>query len=230
LPVKNENFSISSKILQPVAKNFKFEEKYLEQVQSVVFIRAINGESIKSGTGSFITNDGHILTCCHVINGSTEIHVRIKPYNGDNGTAKWEIAELIWQDENLDMAVLKIKEGGYLPLSIRTPETKTVPGEGIYLWGFPFGSKLSDDLDQLQPSLFQGSISSVQIRGGLERINANMEAKRGCSGGPVFSKNDGSIIGILCGSQTEGDEGLIEEINFIRPVKYIWEKVINMQK
>ena len=52
-----------------------------------------------------------------------------------------------------------------------------------------------------------------------------MEAKRGCSGGPVFSKKDGCIIGILCGSQTVGDEGLIEEINYVLPVKYLFEKV-----
>ena len=67
--------------------------------------------------------------------------------------------------------------------------------------------------------------SSIQTKNGIERINTNMEAKRGCSGGPVFSKKDGCIIGILCGSQTVGDEGLIEEINYVLPVKYLFEKV-----
>ena len=49
---------------------------------------------------------------------------------------------------------------------------------------------------------------------------------RGCSGAPVFSKKDGTIIGILCGSQTEGDSNLVEEINYVLPVKYILENVI----
>ena len=98
------------------------------------------------------------------------------------------------------------------------------------MWGYPFGGRLSDDLNELQPSLFQGYISSIQTKNGLERINTNMEAKRGCSGGPVFSKKDGSIIGILCGSQTVGDEGLMEEINYVLPVRYILEKVFNLEK
>lgn len=44
-----------------------------------------------------------------------------------------------------------------------------------------------------------------------------------CSG--IF-KEDGTIIGILCGSQTEGDSNLVEEINYVLPVKYILENVI----
>lgn len=86
--------------------------------------------------------------------------------------------------------------------------------------------RLSDDPDKLEISLFQGAVSSVQTKGGLSRINANMEAKRGCSGAPVFSKKDGTIIGILCGSQTEGDSKLVEEINYVLPVKYILENVV----
>ena len=78
----------------------------------------------------------------------------------------------------------------------------------------------------MQPSLFQGSISSIQKKNGIDRINVNMEAKRGCSGGPVFSKKDGSIIGILCGSQTVGGDGLVEEINYVLPVKYIWLRAV----
>ena len=57
------------------------------------------------------------------------------------------------------------------------------------------------------------------------RINTDMAAKRGCSGGPVFSRKDGTVIGILCGSQTQGEDGLTEEINFVLPAGYIWEEM-----
>ena len=43
--------------------------------------------------------------------------------------------------------------------------------------------------------------------------------------GAVLVK-DGAIIGILCGSQTSGDEHFLEEINYVLPVKYIWERVV----
>jgi S1-C subfamily serine protease len=139
-------------------------------------------------------------------------------------------AKVIWEDPKIDAAVLKIPDGIYPSLALRSLETDTHTGEAIYLWGYPFGGRLSDDLNELQPSLFQGYISSIQTKNGLERINTNMEAKRGCSGGPVFSKKDGTILGILCGSQTVGDEGLMEEINYVLPVKYILEKVFHLNK
>lgn len=74
--------------------------------------------------------------------------------------------------------------------------------------------------------MFQGAVSSVQTKGGLSRINANMEAKRGCSGAPVFSKKDGTIIGIFVVARLKEDSKLVEEINYVLPVKYILENVV----
>ena len=56
-----------------------------------------------------------------------------------------------------------------------------------------------------------------------EKQFVDMQAKRGNSGGPVIDRETGLVVGILCGSQTEGDSRLVEEINYIRPIKYIWE-------
>ena len=206
-------------------KEFNYEETYLKQVDSVVFIRTSTEDGMSSGSGSIITNDGYILTCNHVISGAENIQVRLQNRKNADVSTTWENADIVWEDTELDAAILKIRDGKYNALPLRTLETGTFTVEAIYLWGYPFGDRLSDDLDELQASLFQGYISSIQTKNGIERINTNMEAKRGCSGGPVFSKKDGCIIGILCGSQTVGDEGLIEEINYVLPVKYLFEKV-----
>ena len=206
-------------------KEFNYEEAYLGQMDSVVFIRTSTEDGTSSGSGSIITSDGYILTCSHVISGKENIQVRLQNRKNANVRTTWEDADVVWKDPNLDAAILKIRDGKYDALPLRTLQTGTFTGEAIYLWGYPFGGRLSDDLDELQPSLFQGYISSIQTKNGIERINTNMEAKRGCSGGPVFSKKDGCIIGILCGSQAVGDEGLIEEINYVLPVKYLFGKV-----
>ena len=206
-------------------KEFNYEETYLKQVDSVVFIRTSTEDGMSSGSGSIITKDGYILTCNHVISGAENIQVRLQNRKNADVSTTWENADVVWEDTELDAAILKIRDGKYNALPLRTLESGTFTGEAIYLWGYPFGGRLSDDLDELQASLFQGYISSIQTKNGIERINTNMEVKRGCSGGPVFSKNDGSIIGILCGSQTVGDEDLIEEINYVLPVKHLFEKV-----
>ena len=223
---EKEAFQISGDTLGLPKENFKYEEEYMDQTKSVVFIRTKRGRSVSNGSGSIITTDGYILTCNHVIDKAKEIQVRVRAAQ-DGEAAVWKKAEVCWSDVKLDAAILKIPtDEEYSSLPLRAADTKTLPGEPIYLWGYPFGIRLSDDPDKLEISLFQGAVSSVQTKGGLSRINANMEAKRGCSGAPVFSKKDGTIIGILCGSQTEGDSKLVEEINYVLPVKYILENVV----
>lgn len=223
---EKEAFQISGDTLGLPKENFKYEEEYMDQTKSVVFIRTKRGRSVSNGSGSIITTDGYILTCNHVIDKAKEIQVRVRKAQ-DGEKAVWRKAKVCWADAKLDAAILKIPtDENYSPLPLRAADAETLPGEAIYLWGYPFGSRLSDSSDGLDASLFQGSVSSIQRKGGLSRINANMEAKRGCSGAPVFSKKDGTIIGILCGSQTEGDSNLVEEINYVLPVKYILENVI----
>ena len=75
-------------------------------------------------------------------------------------------------------------------------------------------------------SLFEGQISSSQIVQGCERLYVDIQAKRGNSGGPVIDRESGCVVGVLCGSQIEGNSRLVEEINYIRPVKYIWENYV----
>lgn len=222
--------SLSRQHLGKPEEHFDYEKSYLKQVESVVFIRVNRKDGMASGSGSFITDDGYILTCCHVIEGGQHVKVRLRKNTEEGGEVSWHDARIVWADRNLDAAVLKIEGEGFTALAMRNVEEKTNTGEAIYHWGYPFGGKLSDNLDELEPSLFQGYISSIQTKNGLKRINTNMEAKRGCSGGPVFSRKDGRIIGILCGSQTEGDSALMEEINYVLPVEYIWEQVISKEE
>ena len=73
---------------------------------------------------------------------------------------------------------------------------------------------------------YQPMIASTQIQRGYEKQFVDMQAKRGNSGGPVIDRETGLVVGILCGSQTEGDSRLVEEINYIRPIKYIWETFV----
>lgn len=224
-PVKAETM-IREDQLAADNEDYNYEKMYLEQVKSVVFIRALTNGQGASGSGSIISKDGHILTCNHVIEGQRDIRVRIQQERDGNTETVWEEAELVWRDANIDAAILKINRTDFQPLPLRKSDGVTKTGESIYLWGYPFGGRMSDNLNDLQPSLFQGYISSIQVKNGLERINTNMEAKSGCSGGPVFSKVDGSIIGILCGSMTVGREKLVEEINYVLPVKYLFGAVI----
>ncbi len=213
-----------------INETFDYDTSFGKKEQGLVMIRANIGPAgsgqISTGSGSVITSDGHILTCNHVIEGCSSVQVRVKvPVIR---TVLWLDAQVIKADPVLDAAILKINVQGFPALPMRLADKETKIGESIFHLGYPFGVKLGDHEDEVAPSLFQGHVSSVQTKNGLKRINADMAAKRGCSGGPVFSKKDGSIIGILCGSQTEGDDKLIEEINYVLPVSYVWENLLEI--
>ena len=212
-------------LARPIAE-YSFDKHFPEQEKSIVFIKVEGPEGSGSGSGSIITSEGHILTCNHVISGSTDIQVRLSPEIDGEKPAVWEKAVTLWADPDLDMAILKVPGSGYPALALRENDADTVKNELIYIDGYPFGAKISDNVNMLDASPFNGHVSSRQIYGGIRRIMCNIEAKRGDSGAPAFSKKDGTIIGILCGSHTEGDEQLTEEMQFLRPVQYVWDNVI----
>lgn len=236
------NFFIEEKQLKSRYNDFDYaremDSDFKTQKEGTVYIRATRTKDIIEGSGVLITDTGYILTCAHVIRGCDNILVMLTQY-AINGTSRsWEQAELIWYDEEIDAAIIKISEKKGLSLPIAAPDVEFKTGEEIYMLGFPFGETLSDDLNGLCSSMFKGYISSIQKKRGLDKINVNMEAKQGCSGGPVFSKEEGYIIGIFSGSHIErsdrdgdGDrDRYIEEINYVLPIKYIWERAIGEDK
>lgn len=229
---KIKNFRIEQKELCPQYKEFNYDvalnDDFSRQKEGTVFIRAFSNNGEGQGSGVVISDLGYIITCEHVIHGSDDIMVKLTSTSDPLGV-KWEPAEIVWFDEELDAAILKINAKANVALPIESKEYVSRSGDSIYMMGFPFGGRLNDDLNLLSPSMFFGKVASIQKKKGLDRIDVNMEAKRGCSGGPVFSKKSGAIIGILCGSQTHGGEGLVEEVNYVLPIKYIWERVITNQ-
>ena len=68
-----------------------------------VNVKTSNGEG--AGTGFFISDDGYILTCHHVIDGATAISIVTQD------STSYE-AEVVGSDSDLDTAVLKVKNAG----------------------------------------------------------------------------------------------------------------------
>ena len=98
-----------------------------------------------------------------------------------------------------------------------------MPLEKTLLIGYPFGDKTKEGI-----TCFAGKIASIepQYNAGGELLLYNGEAKSGNSGSPVFG-HDGRVIGVLLGSMMErSTDMLTEEINYIRPVKYLFQKFV----
>lgn len=182
---------------------------------TIIYIETDKG----SGSGVILTQDGCALTCAHVVSGAEEIYVRYQKSPEEFDVVK---AELIVSDRVKDMAVLKLEGSCYDYAYVDDSEQLPRPGRDIVILGFPFGSRMNDDVMELGISFTKGYVSSNQTISGQKRTLLDISAKAGNSGSPVIDYITGKVIGILSGSYTGGARNA-EEINYMIPIQYVFE-------
>ena len=159
------------------------------------------------GSGVIISKDGYLLTNRHVIENAQQIEVVL-----NDGTAY--PAELVGEEAQIDLAVLRIKGGpstGFHHLEPGDSDRLRV-GEFVMALGSPFS---------LSSSVTLGIVSQKgRAIGALpyeDFIQTDAAVNRGNSGGPLVDM-DGKLVGINTMIQTSGtSEGNIG-ISFAIPV------------
>ncbi len=156
------------------------------------------------GSGVIVSNEGHVLTSLHVIEGAQDIEVRF----GDN-TSKTIItpAQLIGSDSSTDLALLKI-DAEQLPRAIPIGSSNAVRvGDTVLAIGFPSQELIS------QKSVSRGIVSALGIpQDGLpivDYIQTDAAINYGNSGGALVNTR-GELIGInsFIYSQSGGSDGI----------------------
>lgn len=168
------------------------------------------------GSGVFITSDGYILTCAHVVDGASAVKVTLS----DNTTLD---ATIVGSDTETDIAVLKV-EGNNFSYSTLGDSDALVVGEPCVAIGNPLGT--------LTGSVTSGVISALERTITVEGQTMNLlqhdaAINSGNSGGPLYNEY-GEVIGIV-NAKTSGTD--IEGINFAIPVndiKNVIEDLINV--
>ena len=166
-----------------------------------------------SGSGSVIDQQGHILTNYHVIEGAKQISVML--YNTDSFPA-----ELVGQDPNNDIAVLKIHAPDTLLFPVPWGDSSNLRvGQHIIAIGNPFGFERTmstgviSSLNRQIPSKTHKAIRSI--------IQIDASLNQGNSGGPLLNSR-GELIGMNTAIATRsGDNagiGFAIPINTIRRV------------
>jgi len=142
-----------------------------------------NGRSM--GSGFFISSDGYILTNNHVVEGATDITVRL------NDRREFD-AEIIGLDPQSDLALLKVNGKG-LPYVGLANSDKVKVGEWVLAIGSPFGLDYSVSAGIV--SAIGRSIPSSQQQNYVPFIQTDVAINPGNSGGPLFNL-DGEVVGI----------------------------------
>jgi putative serine protease PepD len=162
-------------------------EIYRRAADSVAYITARGAQGSATGTGFVVDADGLIATNEHVVDGASEITVKLSD-------GKAQKATVVGQDKSTDVALLKIDTGAgkLTPLKL-ADSSKVQIGDATFAIGNPFG---------LEDTLTTGVISATQRQitapdgfsiSGVLQTDAALNP--GNSGGPLLDDR-GEVIGI----------------------------------
>ena len=112
------------------------------------------------GTGIIFSEDGYILTNCHVISGCSACKVLVTDIYGVD--TQYD-ATLVGFDEDMDLAVLKV-EGRNLPVAVFGISDDLQVGEPVYAIGNPLGVELRN-------TLTSGIVSAINKYGQVVGVN-----------------------------------------------------------
>lgn len=150
------------------------------------------------GSGVIVTSDGYILTNHHVIDGASEIRVKMM----DNGAE--HVARLIGSDQGTDIAVLKI-EGENLPSLPFADSDSLEVGDLVLAVGNPFGLGHTVTMG-IVSALGRADVGIVDYE---NFIQTDASINPGNSGGALVN-SQGELVGINTAilSRTGGNLGI----------------------
>ncbi|RYZ67680.1 MAG: Do family serine endopeptidase [Proteobacteria bacterium] len=148
------------------------------------------------GSGFVVSPDGFILTNAHVVNGATEVTVKLvdrREYR----------AKVIGVDTRTDVAVIKIEATGLPTVRFGDPG-KLKPGQWVIAIGSPFGM-----VNSVTAGIVSATSRSLPNDAYVPFIQTDVAVNPGNSGGPLFNM-EGEVVGINSQiySQTGGYMGL----------------------
>ncbi|MGB0722749.1 MAG: DegQ family serine endoprotease [Gammaproteobacteria bacterium] len=162
-----------------------------------------SGQEAESlGSGLIVSDDGYILTNNHVVEGATEILVRLSD-------RRQMVAELVGTDPRSDVALLKIDAEGLPTATIGTSKNLKV-GEWVLAIGSPFGFDFT-----VTAGIISALGRSLPSENYVPFIQTDVAINPGNSGGPLFNL-DGEVIGI--NSQIYSRTGGFMGLSFAIPI------------
>lgn len=170
-----------------------------------------NDLTLASGTSFAISSDGYIATNNHIVNNAEKIQI----WGIDGDFTKPYEAKLIIQDENNDLAILKVElenpeAFSDIPYSLLS-ESKSLVGENIFVLGYPLRATMGDEI-----KLTSGIVSSNSgFKGDVTSYQFSAPIQPGNSGGPLINQS-GQVVGIVSAKHLDA-----ENVSYAIKVTYL---------
>ena len=158
-----------------------------------------------SGTGFIVNESGLVVTNKHVVDGSTQVSVRMASGSEYRGT-------VTQRHPTLDLAYISIDSSQtFTPIAVGDSDEVRVGAEVIAI-GFPLGSALGSE-----PTVSVGIISAKRDA----RLQTDASLNPGNSGGPLLDMY-GQVIGVVVSRvETDGSGRPISGIGFAIPINEV---------
>jgi hypothetical protein len=164
-----------------------------------------------TGTAFAITPGGVMVTCHHVISDSVRVYVLF------NGQTELRPAVTMVSEPWRDLALLRMLDpwGSENWLLIDPPAAEFELGEEVGILGYPLGH-LGNEINYSQ-----GIINSVRMPDAWRVVQIDAGAAPGSSGGPLFRRADGRVMGVL--SSGLHAEGIGMHANFAMDIGEVYK-------
>jgi len=150
-----------------------------------------------SGTGFFVSKNGHIISNHHVIEGCNTVKLTFK--------GKEVSADVLASDKKNDLAILKADITPSKVYSIAAEDASLL--EDIIIAGYPLGKKVSAAI-----KTSKGSITALAGYGdNYSEFQTDAALNQGNSGGPIMDQK-GNVVGVAVANY--GKQAGVESFNF----------------
>ncbi len=166
------------------------------------------------GPGFIVSADGYVLTNAHVVDGATEVTVKLT----DKRDFK---AKVVGVDKRTDVALLKIDATG-LPFVKTGDAERSKVGEWVVAMGSPFGFE-----NTVTAGIISAKARRLPDENYVPFIQTDVAINPGNSGGPLFNLA-GEVIGI--NSQIYSRSGGFMGISFAIPIDVAMKVKDQLQK
>ena len=185
------------------------QQVYDQVTPSVVAVLGMQKMYASVGTGVIFSEDGYILTNCHVIAGCSSCDVWVSDAHGVDREFE---ARVVGYDADADLAVLKI-EAENLPAAEFGVSDDLRVGDPVYAIGNPLGVELRNTLTN---GIVSAINRDVDVDGvAMTLIQTTAALNSGNSGGPLINQY-GQVIGINTIKMMSSDD-TIEGLGFAIP-------------
>ena len=204
----------------PQEGGLSLQQIYEQTIDSVVSISCTLANGSSTGTGVILSEDGYIVTNCHVVENATSVSVQLT----DERTFQ---ASLVGADAVSDLAVLQIEAEGLKAAQFGDSAALRV-GDSVVAIGDPLGVEFRGSMtDGIVSAINRDIVSDGRT---LTLIQTNAALNSGNSGGPLINCY-GQVIGInTMKISTFVDEAGVEGLGFAIPsatVKEIVEQLVS---